>query len=578
MRWIKRALAAALSVLLVLPAGCGSRDGSAEAEVQGYNGPVRVSVTASGGTITGVTLLSHRETEEVARQAMEQVISDILQSQSLAVDTVSGATESCGALLAGVKECLLELGFQEERLYAAAEPLREEPEERVERYDVVVVGSGGAGLAAAITAAQAGARVAVLEKMSDVGGNTVRSTALYNCVDDALQNPLGIYDSEELFFQETYEGGHRQPKEELVRILTSQADEGLQFLKDLGLRFDTVIDNCLGGAHDRGHYSAEHSGTDYVQVMQRACGALGVDFFLETAAREFLTLDGAVTGVRAVREGWDVDFLAGRGVVLATGGFGCNVEMRMRYDQTLTGDMLCSNAPGATGDGLVMAQAVGANLIGMEYIELYPLGDIYDGGLRNSIPNAINNGIFVNSRGARFIREDAGRDDLSKAILAQPGSLTYTVLDDDFSLYKEDRDYLDGLVLMGLVVKADTLPELAEALGFDRELFLGAVSRYNEGVRRGNDADFGRRVLLNEIDRPPFYATARKPTVHYTLGGVEIDGQARVLNTQGGVIPNLFAAGEVTGGIHGANRLGGNAFPDIIVFGRIAGAGAAAGG
>ena len=572
----KQGLLLALCTLFVLYCGCKAKGtGCATATAQGCNGPVEVTVTADNGKILSVELGNHHETPEVAQAAREQLTQDIVERQSLAVDTVAGATESCRAVAEAAKTCLLSLGFDEDALYVTLNAPKQPEETPVSSYDVVVVGSGGAGLSAAITAAQSGARVVVLEKLAGVGGNTVRSTALYNCVDDALQHPLGIYDSEEIFFQETFEGGHEMAKPELVRILTSQADEGMRFLEEQGLQFDTVIDNCLGGAHDRGHYSLAHAGTDYIEVLQTACDRLGVTIVLETAAKELIVDDGRVCGVRAVCRGEKQEYRAARGVVLATGGFGYNVEMRMKYDHTLTGDLLCSNSPGSTGDGILMAQAVGANLIGMEYIELYPLGDVATGGLRNSIPNVINRGIFVNTLGERFIREDAGRDDLSRTILEQPDGFIYVITDDDCTVRQSERDYLEGLVLMGEVVRADSLDELADALGFERDVLKATVEAYNLAVEKQSDSIFGRQTLLNALDTPPFYANARKPTVHHTLGGVEIDTYARVLSEAGQPIPGLYAAGEVTGGIHGANRLGGNSFPDIIVFGRIAGLSAA---
>ena len=214
-----------------------------------------------------------------------------------------------------------------------------------------MIGGGGAGLTAAVSAAQQGASVAVLEKTGSLGGNTIRATAMSNCVDDALQRPLNIADSEQLFFEETYNGGHQKAKPELVRILTSQADEGLAFLQELGLQIDTVIDNCLGGEHARGHYSKAHNGTDFIQVLGDACAREGVDLYLNTKAEALLQDDsGAIIGVTAAHERQTIQFEARRGVILATGGFGYNVEMRMHYDQSLTGDLLCSNAPGTLGE------------------------------------------------------------------------------------------------------------------------------------------------------------------------------------------------------------------------------------
>ena len=560
-----------LSCLLTL-SECSKR--SVEVKVDGHNGPISVKVSVDHSHIESIEYYNHQETLEVVQQAAETMIDAIIANQSLAVDVASGATVTCQAILKGCENALIQLGFHRNQLYQNNDNEYDEIRPSEKQYDVIIVGAGGAGLSAAVMAAREGASVAVLEKMSEPGGNTVRATAMYNCVDDKLQHPLGIYDSEEDFYNETYNGGYQKAKPELVRILTSQADEGKLFLEELGLQFDTVIDNCLGGKIARGHYSLAHNGTDYVQVLWQACNDLGVDFYLNTKANELIMAQDSVIGVEAYRKGETIEFYANNGVVLASGGFGQNVEMRMYYNRNLTGELLCSNAPGATGDGIIMASKIGASLINMEYIELYPMGDSYDGGLRNSIPNVINKGILVNQQGQRFVREDGARDVLSQAILDQKGSYAYSIVDDDFEIFADDRSYLEGLVLMGYVEKANSIDELAQLIDIDADILINTIDQYNQSVALQSDC-LGRETLINAIDKPPFYANMKKPTIHHTLGGIEINEMAQVLNQDKQPINGLFAAGEVTGGIHGANRLGGNSFPDMIVFGRIAGKNAA---
>lgn len=540
--------------------------------VKGYQGDIKIEANFDGNRIESINILESHETKEVGEHAIKQLIDTIIEQQSLDVDVISGATESSKALLSGLQSILDKSNIV---LCGNHDDLNENKEDTYEyNYDVVVIGGGGAGLTAAISAAKEGKKVALVEKTEAIGGNTLIATAMYNCVDPELQQKYGIEDSEELFFEETYFGGHQKGKEELVRILTSEADEGLQFLKDLGLEFKPIIDNCLGGQHARGHFSKAGNGTDYIQVLGEACEKYNVDIYLNTKAQSFITKDNEVIGVETVRNG-EVFNYYGNNVVLATGGFGYNVEMRMKYNQNLTGDMLCSNTSSTLGDGIVMAEEINASLINMEYIELYPMADVYDGGLHNSIPNVISKGILVNKHGLRFIEEDAGRDELATAIQAQEDGFVYSIVDDDYSKDEEEREFLQGLILMGHVKKADTIEELAELLDMDPNVLKKTIVDYNYAVECKNDSQFHRLTLDNKIDNPPYYANAKTVTVHQTLGGVEINENTQVLDKQGNIIKGLFACGEVTGGIHGANRLGGNSFPDSIVFGRIAGRNAA---
>lgn len=545
---------------------------SNEEVVEGYMGDIRVKVDFKDNKIENISILESNETLEVGMYAMEQIIDNIIEKQSVDVDIIAGATISSKALISAVDKII-----KKSNINLVSNEINDEDslkETNDYYYDVVVVGGGGAGLTSAATAAMYGKKVALIEKTEALGGNTLIATAMYNCVDPKLQEKYGIHDSEELFFEETYYGGHQKGKKELVKILTSQADEGLEFLKSLGLNIKPKIDNCLGGKHARGHFSKATNGTDYIQVLHESCKENGVEIFLNTKAYELISKDGRVIGVRTIKNKEITNYYA-NSVILATGGFGYNVEMRMKYDKSLTGDMLCSNTPSTLGEGIQMAEEINASLINMQYIELYPMADVHDGGLHNSIPNAMNKGIMVNKEGKRFIREDARRDELSKSIQTQNEGFVYAIVDDDYSNEIEERDFLKGLVMMGHVKKADSIEELAIMLDMDPEILKETINEYNHAVEMSNDNKFGRLTLENKIDKAPFYANAKTVTIHHTLGGIEINENTQVIDNNQKIIEGLFACGEVTGGIHGANRLGGNSFPDIIVFGRIAGKNAA---
>lgn len=561
---------------LLFATGCAKNttENIYQTTVQGHNGPMDIAVTMKEEQILAVSVLQHTETKEVASRAIEKMQNEIVRTQSIQVDCVNGATITCEAILKGVSQCAEMAGIS---IQQGTKPNIESGLEEtiVKEADVVVIGCGGAGLAAAVSAKQLGASVLILEKMPEIGGNTVRSIGMYNAVDEELQHPLGIYDSEEIYFRETFEGGYQVASESLVRILTSNADEGMRWLENLGLEFDTVIDHCLGGAYARGHYTKSHTGMDYIQVMQQYCEENQIEILLETEAKKLIKENNQISGVIAEYQNEEIIVKARKGVILATGGFGYNVEMRLKYDESLSADLPCSNAPGTTGDGIRMAEEVGANLIHMEHIEMYPLGDAYDGGLRYNIPNSINTGILINLNGERFIAEDSDRDTLSTAILNQDCGFVYSLVDGDTFITEEDQNYLAGLVSMGVVTKEDSLEKLATRLNLPVKALKSTILTYNQAVTTREDQKFARKTLLNKIDTPPYYAMAKKPTIHQTLGGVQINENAQVINTLGEVIKGLYAAGEVTGGIHGANRLGGNSLTDVIVFGRIAGENAA---
>lgn len=460
----------------------------------------------------------------------------------------------------------------------AAEPEPEEPEVETKETDVVVIGGGGAGLAAAITAADNGAEVILLEKMPRLGGNTLISGCAYNAVDPERQSKQGIEDSIDLHFQHTYEGGDKKGDPELIRVLVENALDGLHWLESLGCEFKDEVYTVLGALWPRSHTNVKPLGTGYIEALENGANERGVEIYLDTKAEELLQdEDGRVTGVKAVdADGNEIIFTARKGVVLATGGFAANVELRSQYDSRLTAEIPTTNHPGATGDGIVMAEKVGAEFVGMEYIQLLPTGDPETGSLAGWLAPGVDQMIYVNKEGKRFVAEDERRDVMTNALFEQTDALMYVVSDAN-SVWEVTSfgETEEQLVEMGKVLKADTLEELAEKINVPADALVETVARYNEAVENDHDPDFGKKLLGHKIETPPFYASPRVPTVHHTMGGVKIDTLARVISKDGNPIPGLYAAGEVTGGIHGTNRLGGNAIADIIVFGRIAGESAA---
>ncbi|MDU6340277.1 MAG: flavocytochrome c [Clostridium sp.] len=558
------------------------KPGTYEASSKAHNGDLKVQVEVDDTSIKSVTVIEHGETPNISDAALEKVPAAIVTTQSVAVDIVSGATYTSNAIIEATKIALQEAGGNLELLNVKKEQT-EKVEDIEKTADVIVVGAGGAGLAAAVSASQNGASVIVIEKMPSVGGNTIISGSGYNAVDPKRQEPLGIEDSIELHYTQTYEGGDKLGNPDLIRTLVENAYPALEWLESLGMEYTDNLITVLGGLFPRGHKPVKPLGTGYVDAYMNYINSNDVEVMVETKAEELIIEDGIVTGVIALgANGNKVTLNANNGVILTTGGFGANVEMRQEYNKkwpTLDETIKTTNAPGATGDGLIMAEAVNANLVGMNEIQLLPMGDPNTGSLSGKVGVGVASNVFINKEGNRFVAEDERRDVMTMALYEQTDKWLWEVIDSDTYPTPESKNNFNQtiteLVEQGIVIKADSLEELAEKLDLPYENLKASLDKYNEAVDNQGGDEFGRKILEQKIDTAPFYAGARSITVHHTMGGLEINTSAEVINKDSEIIEGLFAAGEVTGGVHGSNRLGGNALADITVFGKIAGENAA---
>ncbi len=558
--------------------------GTYAGEGKGIGGTIKLEVTVTEDEITKINVLEHNETPGVSDLAFEQIPAQIIEAQGLGVDAVAGATMSSEGILAAVAQALEKAGADIDALKKVSAKTSTGTGETIEKEtDVVVIGGGGAGLAAAVSAHQNGAKVIVLEKMPRVGGNTIISGAAYNAADPKRQEAQGIEDSVDKHFQQTYEGGDKLGKPELIRVLVENAYPTIEWLESMGMKFEDELFTVLGGLWPRAHRPVEPLGTGYINTYMNYIdeNSSDMEVLLNTKATELIMEGNKVVGVKAEGPEGELIVKANNGVVIATGGFGNNIEMRDEYNKiwpALT-NLKTTNHPGATGDGIAMAKAVGANLVDMEQIQLLPMGDPETGSLSGNIEKSVENRIFVNKDGNRFVDEGARRDVMTKALFEQEDSFMWVILDSKNYPTGEHKnnfnESIDELVAAGRAFKGDTLEELAEEIGVNPENLVAAVNKFNEAVENGGPDEFGRTLFQWKLDTAPFYAGARVPTVHHTMGGIEINEKAEVLDANGNVIPGLYAAGEVTGGIHGANRLGGNALADVNVFGKIAGESAA---
>ncbi len=430
--------------------------------------------------------------------------------------------------------------------------------------DVVVVGSGAAGLSAAITAADAGCSVLLAEKAEHLGGDTLLAGGDFNAVDPVRQKAQGIEDSPELFLRHILASGDGKNSPELARELAYGATDALEWLEGLGARFLPKVSLIYGGMYPRSHKPVLARGKEYIRVLTEQALRRKVRIRTKTEVRSLIVSgeegDAAgVAGVLAVRDGREIRIRARRGVVLASGSFGAGRELLRRHAPA-TAELPTDSSPGNTGLMLEAARRAGAELVNMDEVECVPGAAP---GFRNPLRLDYDQTrmIMVNSRGESFVNELSTRREIARAVFAQRG-LCWSVADSETvsRLDPATQKFLYQGLFAGRAFQGRTPRELAGKIGLPAKRF---EQTFRSMARE-------RRLLS-----PPFWAVPIHMRVHVTLGGVRIDAQARCLNDQGQPVRRLYAAGGVTGNVHGANRIGGNGINTAVVFGRIAGRNAA---
>ena len=621
------AMAAIIAVSL-FGYGCGAKSASTSSDAgvsgdftgtaKGFGGDVSVTLTLTDGAITGCTAEGKDETQGVGSEAIAKMPGEIAESGSIAVDGVSGATVTSTAIKEAAAAALTAAGLNPDDYKTAVENNATAEDSTVDA-DVVVVGAGGAGMTAAITAAAEGKSVVILESQSMVGGNSVRATGGMNAgktvyqdenefgesagVEKSLKtaaekyadnetitalaktvseqwaayqaNPTGYFDSVELMELDTMIGGKGINDPELVETLCANSADAIDWLDEHGITLHNV--SSFGGASVKRIHRPVNAegktvsvGSYMIPLLQENCEKAGVKMMLDTTATEILTdANGAAVGVKATGASGETVTVNAKAVVLASGGFGANLDMVVKYKPELKGFMT-TNAPGIQGQGIEMAEAIGAATVDMDQIQIHPTVEantaaLITEGLRG------DGAVLINAEGKRFIDEVGTRDVVSAAEIAQTGSYSWLVVD---QAMVDASSVIQGYIKKGYTVTGATYEELGKAMGVDAAAFAETMDKWNGYVEAKNDPDFGRTSFANPLNTAPYYAVKVTAGVHHTMGGLKINANTEVLNEKGEVIPGLFAAGEVTGGVHGANRLGGNAVADFTVFGRIAGAAA----
>ena len=621
---MKKALSLLLILALMLTIGVVSfaDEQTLSGTADGRNGPIEVEVVVVGDEIVSITVISHDETEGIGTIAVDEIPDAIVEQQSILVDAVSGATTTSEGILAAVVAAL-EGGNIDLSQYEVVAEAAEPAEDVLYDVDVVVVGAGGAGMTAAITAADAGKSVLLLESQGIVGGNSARSTGGMNAaptewqqanefgesagVESTLKkvenypdneriqelgeivakqweeyqaNPEGYFDSAELFQLDTLIGGGGLNDPALVKKLVENSPAAIEWLG--GLDPEIILHNvaAFGGASvKRIHRPVDENGKTLsvgaymVPLLKENLDKHeNIELLTNTTATKILMDNGAAVGVVAETSAGATVTVNAKAVVITTGGFGANNDMIASIRPELDG-FITTNAPGTQGQGIVMAQAVGADTVDLEQIQLHPTVHVQGNdavliteGLRG------DGAILVNQEGERFFDEVSTRDKVSNAEFAQTGGYAWLIVDSRMS---DASNVIQGYINKGYAETGETYEELAKAIGAPADVFAETMAKWNACVEAKEDPDFGRVSFANPLDQAPYYAIKVQPGIHHCMGGIKIDDNAEVIDTKGNVIPGLFAAGEVTGGVHGNNRLGGNAVADFTIFGRIAGSSAA---
>lgn len=596
------------------------KNGTFEGKAYGNNGWLTVEVTIKDNKITDIKTPGQRETKYLGDTAIREIGKDVLQYQTLNVDNIAGATVTSTALKTAIAQAIEKAGGD---IAAFQKPVPEKIKKVAgitkDSADLIIVGAGGAGLSAAVTAKDLGVKnVLVLEKMPVIGGNTLRCASAFNAADPDRQKALPmtetlkeavvkaisekpvseehaklmadvkakyeaylksgsktLFDCPEWHALQTYNGGDKVGHIPLIRQYSNNVLDTLHWMQSKGSPVMDRVSQGAGALWQRTHQLDAPAGLGLIDPLYQSAVKQGVNFKLGMRVQDLILNDkGRVIGVTATdKVGNKYEFTSKDGVILATGGYSQNKEMRQKSAPHLTPEMVSTNQPGATGDGIVIATRHGADTTGMNYVQVYPLATPGTGALQGRARkmSGLDDVIDVNKNGERFVKEDARRDEFVAAIKKQPGGVVYDINDSSIvkSLNSFNED-VETLVSIGRIYKADSLADLAKQLGMPADKLEATVAEFNKMVEAKNDPKFGRKLFDRPIVKPPFYATPRAPSIHHTMGGLQISTNAQVLDKKGKPIPGLYAAGEVTGGIHGSNRLGGNATADVLTFGRIA--------
>lgn len=523
----------------------------------GNNGKIEVAIVVKDNKIISGSILREKESD-FAKPAAAIILNYAINHGNLdEYDAVTGATVTSKGTAQAIYDALEKAAGKKEEKVTYSDTT----------CDITIIGAGGAGLSASIEAAQKGYRVILLEKMDIVGGNTLKATGGLNAAETSIQRSLGISDTKEQFYQDTMRGGKSLNDPQLVKTMTEYAPETVEWLVALGVDLFEV-DKLAGSTNKRSHRPLDGSaiGPNLVNALYNAALGVNVDIRKSSEVTDLLFSGDKIQGVK-VKFANTVYTINSKAVIIATGGFGSNAALIEKYRPELKG-VISSNHEGATGDAIEWAEKLDMALVQMDKIQAHPTVSTANNAL---ISRAIrsNGAIMVNKEGKRFCSETSPRNVLTKAIKEQPEGKAFLLFDNKIRTATKS---IDSYEQTGQMKKRFNLEDLSWDMAVPYETLNTTITGYNSAVRTGIDIYFGRsrHDMPLEIKEPPYYAIEVTPGIQHTMGGIKITPKTEVLNSNNQTIQGLFAAGEVTGGVHGANRMEGNAMTDIFVFGRTA--------
>ena len=545
------------------------QDGEWTGSGEGRSGTIIVKVTVENHRVTKVTVVSQSESS-FAQESINTICESAVgrtTEMSVEVDGITGATLTSTGVIDAINMALEA---------AMGKPVGGDKIYKDGTCDIVVIGAGGAGLSAAVAAAETAnnLKIIVLEKQGIIGGNTNNSTGGINAAETDIQKGLGIEDSKKLFYDDTMKGGKYENIPSLVENLVEHAPVTISWLTGLGADLSDV--GLMGGSSvKRTHRPKGGSaiGPHLMKILKDATTSKNIEIRTSNKVLDLLSaVDGSVTGVKVQNANGSTYSLTAKAVIIATGGFGANLEMVASLQPSLKG-FATLNHPGATGDAFGWMTAIGGATIQMANIQIHPTAEATNHIL---ITEAVrgNGAILVNHESMRFCNEMDTRDVVSAAILKQTQGEAFLIFDHGV---RKSLASIETYANQHLLKEGNTVAELASAIDIPAADLEATLNRYNAQQKAGVDEDFGRSAaqMTAALETAPYYAVCVTPAIHHTMGGLSVNTDTQVLKADGTPIPGLYAAGEVTGGLHGANRLGGNGVADIVVNGRLAGIAAA---